>query len=126
MSTTEPVLWKWRDARGGHYSKPVEVAGGKGMEALRAMFPDAKADRMNFVLFSTSGVHGSYTSIEEDYQAWLNDEERYAGITFLIVHPRMVWMRYGTVIAASQEDFDFLRALHQSSRKAVEEIFDRG
>lgn len=33
--------------------------------ALRGMFPDAKADDMNFVLFSTSGVHGTYNTIEE-------------------------------------------------------------
>ena len=36
-----------------------------GMEFLRTLFPDAEADYMNFCLFSTSGVHGSYVRIED-------------------------------------------------------------
>ncbi len=34
------------------------------MAALREFFPNG-ADPMNFVLFSTSGVHGTYATIEE-------------------------------------------------------------
>jgi hypothetical protein len=35
------------------------------MAALRDFFPTGTANTMNFVLFSTSGVHGTYTTIEE-------------------------------------------------------------
>ena len=48
-----------------HYSV-LRLSGGEGgMGALRAMFPNAVATEMNFVLFSTSGVHGSYELIED-------------------------------------------------------------
>ena len=48
-----------------HYSV-LRLSGGEGgMGALRAMFPNAVATEMNFVLFSTSGIHGSYELIED-------------------------------------------------------------
>lgn len=36
-----------------HYSVMRKVLGVEGMDALRGMFPDAKANELNFVLFST-------------------------------------------------------------------------
>ncbi len=44
-----------------HYS----IQGDLTLADLKGMFPDAKANEMNFVLFSTSGVHGSYATIEQ-------------------------------------------------------------
>ncbi|MDY6894335.1 MAG: hypothetical protein SVO01_02800 [Thermotogota bacterium] len=91
-----------------------------GMNALRVMFPDAKANELNFVLFSTSGVHGTYQTIEES-EAFLNgeDPDGFAEITFLIVHPRLVALRYGTCTPTNQADIDFLKRLRKSSRDAV-------
>ena len=42
------------EREGAHYN--IWVISSGGVEGLRKMFPDAKANEMNFVLFSTSGV----------------------------------------------------------------------
>lgn len=91
-----------------------------GMDALRAMFPAGSADGMNFVLFSTSGVHGSYSTIE--------DVERDGGtLTFLIVQPRLVCLRYGECEPKTDDDFAFLKKLRASSLEQVAKIgFDWG
>lgn len=39
-----------------HYSVMRQQSGIDGMEALRAMFPNAKASELNFVLFSKSDI----------------------------------------------------------------------
>lgn len=89
---------------------------GDGMEALRTMFPDGEANDLNFVLFSTSGVHGSYATLEEV------EEEPDLGLTFLIVQPRIVGVRYGNCEPKTPEDFAFLRKLRASSWRAVATI----
>ncbi len=86
------------------------------MAALRAMFPEGEADAMNFVLFSTSGVHGSYTTIEE---AEANPGE---SVTITIVQPRIVVMRYGEVCPETPEDFAYLKKLRASSWAIVPQI----
>lgn len=86
-----------------------------GMAALKDLFPEAKADEMNFVLFSTSGVHGTRTTIEE---AEKEDFE----ITFLIVQPRLCCLRYGNCKAETKEDFEFLKKLRKTSWEAVQLI----
>ena len=103
--------------KGGHYRvhglcNPVH----DGMAALREMFPDAKADEMNFVLFSTSGEHGTYQTIEEEEIAPENEK---CGITFVIVQPRRVATFYGVCEPNSKEDYEFLKSLRQSSWDAV-------
>ena len=105
-----------------------------GMAGLRAMFPDAKANAMNFALFSTSGVHGSYTTIEDVEESLtkygedpdFKDEDGpddYHGdtVTFLIVHPRIVCLRYGNA-KVTLADVPFLKALRASSLEAVSRI----
>lgn len=72
---------------GAHYNI-YSVSESGAMNALKDFFPDAKANELNFVLFSTSGVHGTYCSIEE-----CRDENM--AVTFLIVQPRIVCLRYG-------------------------------
>jgi hypothetical protein len=113
-----------RDDSGAHYSI-WEIKG--GMDALRQMFPDGKANEMNFVLFSTSGVHGSYTTLEA-IEAGLKkeiseDDDDYVGtdITVLIVQPRLVCMRYGT-FDVTLDDIEWLKGLRQSSMEAVAKI----
>ena len=106
-----------------HYSVMRKQSGVEGMDALRGMFPDAKADEMNFVLFSTSGVHGTYNTIEEAERFLRGeDAEGYSEVTFAIVHPRLVAMRYGVCNPASQDDIDYLKRLRSSSHKAVVKI----
>jgi hypothetical protein len=89
------------------------------MDAIRVIFPSGKADEMNAVLFSTSGVHGTYTTIE-DAEKLLPDE--FTQITFLIIHPRIVCIRYGNVTPKNQQDIDFLYSLRRSSADVLSAI----
>lgn len=106
-----------RDGTGAHYSV-WEIKG--GMDALRQIFPDGKANEMNFVLFSTSGVHGSYGLIEElNFDESSEDHCDY--ITVLIVQPRIVCLRYGNV-KVTPDDVEWLKELRRSSMEAVSQI----
>ena len=97
-----------------HYNQ-YGVKERNGMQALRQIFPDGQADDLNFVLFSTSGVHGSYCTIE--------DVEREGGaVTFLIVQPRICCLRHGNCLPEAPEDFEVLKKLRQTSWEAVQKI----
>ena len=104
-----------------------------GMQGLRAMFPEGEANDLNFVLFSTSGVHGMYTTIE-DIEAGLRkygDEPDFGDdapddwpgddVTFLIVHPRLVCLRYGNA-KVTLEDIPYLKKLRATSHAAAAKI----
>lgn len=105
-----------------HYSVMRQSPGVKGMDALREMFPEARCNEMNFVLFSTSGIHGTYNTIE-DAEAFLATGEGFGEVTFLIVHPRIVALRYGVCDPESMEDIFYLKRLRSSSIDAVSKIF---
>lgn len=116
----EPVVDRWEPIRqpsGVYYS--VQRLVGDGMAALRDFFPDAKADEMNAVLFSTSGVHGSYCTIEDVEEG---GDEAPDSVTFVMIQPRIVCMRYGNAKPRTQEDFAFLKQLRASSRNALSKI----
>jgi hypothetical protein len=113
-------LWDFTTSPGGHYSKPVPVVSENAMLALQTMFPGGVADQENFVLFSTSGVHGNYMTIEDFEEKPIN--ERGWGVTFLVVQPRLVSLRFGNVKPESAEDFAFLKKLRESSHNAVVKI----
>ena len=88
-----------------------------GMAALREIFPTAQANEMNFVLFSTSGVHGTYTliaDIEFDIKAGVS-EEGFNRLTFLIVQPRLVTLRYGICLPETLDDIRYLKKLRETS-----------
>jgi hypothetical protein len=99
-----------------------------GMAALREFFPDGKADSMNVCLFSTSGVHGTYTTIEEAEAAVArgdkdeDGEEFTPSVTFLVVQPRIVCTRHGNCYPRTADDFAFLKTLRQTSWDALAEI----
>jgi hypothetical protein len=94
-----------------------------GMKLLRDIFPEAKADYMNFCLFSTSGVHGSYQTIEEaEEHIKAPTDETCNRVTFLIVHPRMVCLKYGNCEPETLEDIQFLKALRASSHEEIAQI----
>lgn len=104
---------------GAHYNI-FSVRDVNGMAALRLIFPDGKANEMNFVLFSTSGVHGMYNSIEEaEKHLKKPTEETIGSVTFLMVHPRIVCLRYGNCEPQNAEDIKYLKKLRASSWKAA-------
>lgn len=94
------------------------------MAALREMFDDAETNELNFAIFSTSGVHGTYNTIEEAEKFLKGeDAEGHNEITFLVVHPRLVSLRYSVCNPENQDDIYFLKKLRENSRKSVMEYF---
>ena len=89
-----------------------------GMSELHRFFPSQKADGDNLVMFSTSGVHGTYATIEDIE----NEEYEHNELTFLIIQPRRVLTLYGNCRPETPEDFAFLRSLRESSRIAIAEL----
>lgn len=85
----------------------------RGLDALRELFPTGNADDANFVLFSTSGVHGSYRTLEEEERA------PGQGVTFMVIQPRLVITRYGVVFPKNRADFFYLARLRETSWKAM-------
>ena len=106
-----------------HYSI-IRTAAGTGMNLLRSVFPNGECDYMNFVLFSTSGVHGHYCTIEEveNDMGKQATAEPVTGVTFLIVHPRLVCLKYGNCEPQNVDDIAFLKKLRASSKVAIAEI----
>ena len=99
-----------------YYSAMRLVDSNRGMDALRAAFPSGRADSMTTVLFSTSGVHGTYNTIEEAEQHLIAPtEETHGEITFLIINPRRVTLWYGCCTPTSIDDIEFLKLLRSSS-----------
>jgi hypothetical protein len=96
-----------------YYSVHRLRGGEGGMEALRQMFPDGEANDLNFVLFSTSGIHGSYCTIEDCEAGDVHD------LTFLVIQPRIVALRYGNCEPKTPEDFAFLKKLRATSLQAI-------
>jgi hypothetical protein len=92
-----------------HYTVNASI---ESMDDLRAMFPTGEADELNWCFLSTSGVHGSY--------ATLDDVERTGAmeITVLVCAPRMVRMNYGNVMV-TPDDVPWLRNLARSTVEAV-------
>ena len=60
-------MWKnLQPSREGSCYYSVLQLAGDGMEALRQLFPDGEANDLNAVLFSTSGVHGTFVMVFDD------------------------------------------------------------
>ena len=90
----------------------------ESIEDLKRLFPEGKANGDNICLFSTSGVHGSYTKIEDlcfepDENGEVNNM-----LTVLAIQPRRVNTAYGT-IKVSKEDIEWLKTLRESSWKEM-------
>lgn len=117
MKIEEPRYWRALHGESGHYNITELISDEYGMDALRAMFPDggASVNEINFVLFSTSGVHGTYGTIEDA-------EQENRSVTFLIVHPRLVSLRYGNANPETPEDFEFLKDLRAASWREMLKI----
>lgn len=101
-----------------------------GMSNLKALFPDPNKDvnSENFVWFSTSGVHGCYTTIENieaslkkygDVPSEGEPPDWYPpDLTVTCVFPRLVSLQYG-VVRVTLDDIQYLKALRAASRKAM-------
>lgn len=118
---------------GGHYNtfalgvsmrtNADEYERANGMDALRQFFPNGQANEYNLCLFSTSGVHGMYTTIEEveadlvKPDEWEDEEgnTKHDHITFLIIQPRIVTLRYGNCFPKTKDDIAFLKRLRETS-----------
>lgn len=108
---------------GAHYSlmhcKPED-----GMALLREFFEDGP-DSINVVLFSTSGVHGSYATIEDAELALRRggfDESGEAWtpkVTFMIIQTRICCLRYGNCLPLNLDDIEYLKRLRLGSHAAI-------
>jgi len=108
-------------SEGAHYSI-FRVVPGRGAEALLASFPKGIANEMNFVLFSTSGVHGTYRTIEDAVEQIDNpDPDESCEVTFVIVQPRLCCLRYGNV-EVTKNNAEWLKNLRASSHEIVAQI----
>ena len=121
--------WKSiHNKHGAHYNIYALKRDEHGMAALREFFNDDTAWEFNQCLFSTSGVHGTYATIEEAeriIEAGFKDEEGEdfePQVTFLIVQPRIVCTRYGNCEPKNKEDIEFLKWLRMKSYEALVRI----
>ena len=122
----EPAKWGvWESVlkkQGAHYNI-YSCKDEDGMEGLRDFFPDGTANDLNFCLFSTSGVHGMYTTIEEAEKELESVVQEYPPqVTFLIVQPRIVCTRFGNCQPKDAEDIKFLKKLRDTSQVAIQSI----
>lgn len=125
---------------GGHYNI-FRLGGARGpvlpeddeniWNGIQSFFPDGEANDLNFVLFSTSGVHGSYTTLDE-IEASLKkhgdlsdtDMDKYPDdyvipeVTILIVQTRIVALSYGN-LKVTLERLPFLKRLRATSWAAA-------
>lgn len=122
MSTPWRSIHKDRQSTDPAYAVQTIDDGNLTLPALREMFPTATADSMNFVLFSTSGTHGTYDTIEDVEEEVKTNGFTFDGLTFVVVQPRLAGIRYGRVYPQTPEDFDFLRMLRTTSWAAVSKI----
>jgi hypothetical protein len=88
------------------------------MEWLKWFFRDGP-DRLNFCLFSTSGVHGSYATLDSNAQEE-PDKDGCRSITFLVCSPRLVRFQYGNARYTKEEE-PWLRWLATESLRYIRE-----
>lgn len=97
----------------------------RAMTELRQLFPEGKANEMNLAVFSTSGVHGTYFTIEEIEAGFAMDPSSsdYPGdlLTVSVYQPRTVCVSYGNV-RVTPDDIEWLKRLRASSWEAFQRI----
>jgi hypothetical protein len=94
----------------------------ESMDDIRRVFPTLDdVNDLNFMLFSTSGVHGSYASIE-DVEAELSGggdpDDGPPKLTVMILQPRCVTFGFGH-ISVEAGDIDYLKGIRARSRNAM-------
>ena len=95
-----------------------------GMRRLREMFADGEADHLTVALFSTSGIHGSYTTIEDIEDTLARGPDPFSddcALTVLVLRPRTCVLLYGQV-CVGVTDIAWLKRLRDSSHAAMAAI----
>ncbi len=105
---------EWLARRGDRYSV-WEV---ESVEEVYRLFPGDAADEMNWLFLSTSGVHGSYTTLDELVFEHEDPGQVCADVTVLVVQPRLARIAYGNV-EVTPEDVPRLRKIVDSTLAAV-------
>jgi hypothetical protein len=99
-----------------------EIGHVESMAELREMFVEATNYELNWLFCSTSGVHGTRTTLDEIERAFdlPSDHDEYVepDITVLVVQPRLVVLRYGHVWI-TREDVPWLREVVAKSLAGV-------
>jgi len=109
---------------GGHYTIYAHDED-HAMEDIKRVFPTGKANDMNWFIASTSGVHGTYETLDDIEEQLKNPnieeygEDYIPTLTFQIIMPRMVCVSYGNVQVKNQDDVDYLRGLISSTVNAI-------
>jgi len=98
----------------------------EGMDVLKQYFLESQPDFENLVLFSTSGIHGYYTTIE-DYERTLLTKDYEIDpdldmITFVMLQPRAVVVHYGNCQPTSLEEIAWLKELRRLSHIELAKI----
>src|SRR6476619_1308052 len=93
----------------------------RSMQEIYNIFPNGVANKLNWLFLSTSGVHGSYNTIEDaEYILRGEDTEEEplpngrTLITVLIVKPRECVLLWGEV-QVNMDDLNYLRKLVRST-----------
>jgi hypothetical protein len=89
------------------------------MNELRELFPDCVDYTFNWLFLSTSGVHGSYFTIDYLEKHIKIDPDFIPNITALVVQPRTVKIFYGNLEEISEDDFAWLRQAVEKTIDAV-------
>ncbi|MCY4584281.1 MAG: hypothetical protein OXE50_16025 [Chloroflexi bacterium] len=87
----------------------------KMWSTIKSIFPDNRADKMNWLLCSTSGIHGSYTTLDEiEKDPAFSEYPKF--ITILIIQPRRCHLFYtGELEIRDNKDITWLRNMIESS-----------
>lgn len=103
----------------------------RSMRDVKAIFPAGEADAHNWLFIGTSGVHGTGITLDQAAKILKRSEDAIAAplvngktyITVLVVHPRLVVMKYGEILV-SAADVKLLRKLVRSTIQSIADTQD--
>ena len=83
-------------------------------EFLHDFFEDGKGNGMNWLIGSTSGVHGSYKTLDEIENRLKRPRKHpikhHDKFTILSIQPRLCVLRYGNVVVSTLEQVEWIYA----------------
>lgn len=103
------------------YNTVAEIT---SIQDLRDIFPDDYDPQVNWLFCSTSGQHGTYTTLNEvmDIIKGVGKIAPFKGkkswVTVLVVQPRLCNLRYGDILVG-ESDIPWLRTLVRNTLDAV-------
>lgn len=103
-----------------------EVIEIRTIQEVKELFPNGIANAGNWLLLSTGGIHGSFSTIEDAEYILRGEDPRKQPlpngrtlITVLVLQPGQCVMRWGE-IQVNMDDLDYLRKLVRSSLKFID------